>query len=230
MTLAFDAFTAPTPGTGDLSWTHTPVGTPRGVIVYVVSNINTDEISGVTYGGNAMTEATGSPHSKAGGEASCVHAFEMLSGIPTGNQTVYVTTTGTTGGKAGGCITLTGAADTEVQEADVTINSNALDDPRATLALGGNSCFCCIGFFSGRQTVTLNTPLTSWTNRYNHDYGVATMGIYTYDTIGTTDVTAGWDNDVADDVLAIALAIKEVAGAAGEPPRHPAVYNDLAVY
>ena len=38
--------------TGDLSWTHTPVGTPRGVIVLVAQNVaNGDEVDGVTYGG-----------------------------------------------------------------------------------------------------------------------------------------------------------------------------------
>lgn len=37
-------------------WTHTPVGTPRGIIVQVVQNAGTDEVTGVTYGSVAMTE------------------------------------------------------------------------------------------------------------------------------------------------------------------------------
>ncbi|HLE03990.1 MAG TPA: hypothetical protein VI729_05165 [Anaerolineales bacterium] len=218
MTAAYDAISNATPGTGDLSWTHTPAGTPRGAIVYVIQQGGgTDEVSGVTYGGSAMVEAPASPIGKTGGEPDVVYAYTLLSSVPTGNQTVVVTVSGADP-KAAVCITLTAAADLVVQDADNSINSTAIDDPSFTLSLGGLDCFCCLGYFSGRQTPSMITPLASWTNRYQDDYGVATAGVFTYDTIGTADVTAGYTSDTADDATIIGLAITETGGApAGQP-------------
>ena len=38
MAIAFDAESNVAAGTGTLSWTHTPVGAPAGVIVLIVQN------------------------------------------------------------------------------------------------------------------------------------------------------------------------------------------------
>ena len=92
---AFDAFSnaagSSSGGRVDLSWTHTPVGIPKGVVV-LIANENTvaDAVAGVTYGGVAMSELSGSPFSGTlGGEENCVlHGFVLTSSVPTGAQTV----------------------------------------------------------------------------------------------------------------------------------------------
>jgi hypothetical protein len=61
MTVAFDAITSFSATAGDISETHTPVGTPKGVIVFVgIGSLNgaggdSDNVVGVTYGGETMT-------------------------------------------------------------------------------------------------------------------------------------------------------------------------------
>ncbi|HUW56670.1 MAG TPA: hypothetical protein VMZ92_08550, partial [Planctomycetota bacterium] len=71
------------------SWTHTPSGTPRGVVVWTVS-ASGDNCSNVTYGGVSMTEVTGSPNNKSSGEGIRVQCFFLGSGLGTGAKTVSV--------------------------------------------------------------------------------------------------------------------------------------------
>lgn len=212
MALAFDAFANSTAVTGDISWTHTPVGTPKAVIVFVVQNAQSgaDQVSGVTYGGVAMTEIAGSPNAKTAVESGVVYGYFLGASIPTGAQTVTVTVTGNASKRAGS-VTLTAAADTAVQDTDATINSDSVANPSATLALGGISCFCMEGLFSGNPAVGDITPPTGWTSRLEHSYGQQTAGWYTYDTIGTADVTMGW-TQTADDAIGLGVAIKESTG------------------
>lgn len=207
MAVAFDAVSAATQGTGNLSWTHTPVGTPRGVKVHIRHDNNVDEVSGVTYGGVAMTEVAGSPNILATSEQGVVYGYFLGAGLPTGPQTVVVTVTGSTA-KDAMAITVTAGGDTELQDVDATINSGSLENPSVTLSLGGKTCFCSIGFLSGIPDPANVTPFTNWTSRSEVDYGAFTSAVYTYDIIGTTDVTAGW-TQVADDAVAIAMAIME---------------------
>lgn len=213
--VAFDAFKdGAANSTGDLTWTHFPVGTPRAIIVLVTQHTGTaDEVSGVTYGGVSMTEACG-PNIKTSTEVMGTYAYFLGSSIPSGNQTVTVSTTGTTGTRRGASISLTASADTEVVDCDATISSDSVSDPSVTLSLGGRTSFAAIQFGAGQNVVTNITPLTNWSTNLEVDFGSQTAGWYTYDTIGTTDVTAGWDNDIADDAVAIALAVSEVQGGA----------------
>ena len=210
MAVAFDAFTASTAGIGNLTITHSPVGTPRAAIVFVVQNANAnDRVSGVTYGTDAMTEMTGSPLAKGTGQTSVIYGYFLGTSIPTGDQTVTVTVTaGAT--KQAGVITLTAGADTTIQDVDATITSDSLENPSVTLSAGGNTVFAAIGFHSGIPDPANITPLTNWTARLEEDFGSATGGWYTFDTIGASDVTAGWTQG-ADDAQMIAVAVTEVA-------------------
>lgn len=212
MTVAFDA-SAGTTGTGTLSYTHTPVGTPRAVLLFVVHSGTTDEVTTVTYGGTGMTQISVSPQTKSTGELSVVHAFFLGSSIPTGAQTVEVSVSGAST-KLGRSITLTASADTEVVDADI-ISSDSVSNPSVTLGLGGRTSFVAIGFDSGQIDVASIAPNAGWTSRVEFDFGSHSGGVYTYDTIGSSDVAAGWDNSAAggDDANAIAVAISEAAAA-----------------
>lgn len=210
MAVAFDAFTKGSGSLDPTTWTHTPVGTPKGVIVLIGSLNNSDIIVGVTYGGVAMTEVPGSPNVLSGGETGSTYCYFLGSGIPTGAQTVSVDTTGAGGFVLGYSITLTASADTEVVDSDGTINSTASANPSVTLSLGGRTCFAAIAFLSGHDAVGSITQLSGWTNRDESDTGTRQIACYTYDTIGTTDVTAGW-TQTSEDAVAMAIAVAEVA-------------------
>jgi hypothetical protein len=214
MAVAFDAFSASTPSTGTQTCAHTPVGTPRAVLGFVVQSNAVDEISGVTYGGTAMTELSGSPNVLAGGEIGTVRGYFLGASVPTGAQNMVATASGTTGGKIAYCITLTGSGDCEVVDSDVTINSTSQADPTVTLSLGGRTCFAAIALWSGQDGVAGITPFTNWTARNETDSGSEVLGCYTYDVIGSTDVSAGW-TQTAEDAVGIAVAVSEISVGGG---------------
>lgn len=211
MAIAFDAYTSMGSGTGTLSATHTPVGTPRAVIMFGVATSGSSDFSSATYGGVAMTRFTGAPVLVAG-ENGTVDGWFLGSSIPTGAQTAQVTV-GAAGTKFAGVFTLTASSDTAVTTQDTSINSTSLANPSVTLSLGGISSWCALAFFSGQGDPTGITPLTNWTSRTEFDFGSDVGGIYSYDIVGTSDVTAGW-TQTADDAGAVCVAIKETGGAA----------------
>lgn len=206
MTVAYDAFSSGI-GANTYSFTHTPVGTPRAVIVYTTTG-GAGDVTGVTYGGVAMTQMTGSPNNLSGAEAGNVTGWFLGASIPTGAQSVSVTSGAAT--KIAYCNTLTGAADTEIVDVDATINSTSQADPSVTLSLGGRTCFASICLYSGHDAATSVTPFSGWTSRNETDVGAQILAYYTYDTVGTTDVTSGW-TQTADDALAITAAISEIS-------------------
>jgi hypothetical protein len=207
---AFDAVSNVAAGTGNLSWTHTPVGTPRAVIVFIVqTGAGTDQVTSVTYGGTSMTEVSGSPNLHAAGETGAVYAYFLGSAIPTGAQTVTVNVSGAASKRAV-AYTLTANADTEIVDSDGTINSSFLSNPSRTLSLSGRTSWAGIGFYSGQNAVGSITPLGSWTGDLEHSFGgIQVAGWYQFNTIGSSDVTAGW-TQAADDAVMIGVAVSEV--------------------
>lgn len=208
---AFDATSAhPTGGTGDLSWSHVPVGTPRAIIFFAMQGTSaTDEVTSVTYGGVSMAEVSGSPNMLTGGEIGGVHVFFLGASIPTGTQTVSVTTSGATVTYFPSVISLTAADDTETVDVDATVNSTSLANPSVTLSLSGRTSWAGIAFYSGQNSPAGVTPLTDWTDNGEGDLGTELIASYYYNTVGTSDVTAGW-TQAAEDAAMIAFAVAEV--------------------
>lgn len=206
MAVAFDAFSNVAAGTGTLSWTHTPVGTPRAVRVDIVEAGGTNGVSAVTYGGVAMELVA--VNAKTSGEAGTVITYFLGRGIPTGAQTVSVTVSDAVSKRAG-ATTLTAAANTCWTSADVSIGSDSLANPTSTLALHGKASFVSLALCSGQNAATGITQSTGWTNRLEHSFGTQTAAWYTYNTISTANVACGW-TQTADDAVMVALAITEV--------------------
>lgn len=208
MTVAFDAFTAAFPA---VTVSHTPVGTPKGVVVVVAqSGTSDDDIDGITYGGVAMTRVRFAQLTT--GEVSAVYVYFLGSGIPTGTQSATITETVGGNSKGIGAYTLTAAANTTSQTSSEFVNSTSTANPSASLALSGKTCFVAEVFGSGQGAVSGTTPPAGWTSRGEWDHGTQVGGTYSYDTIGSTDVTVGWTQG-ADDALGVAVAITEVAAA-----------------
>jgi hypothetical protein len=73
------------------SWTHGEAGTPDAILVLIVHATGVvDKVSGVTYGGVAMTELSGSPYIHNHSFGSVMYAYLLTDNIPSGNQTVAV--------------------------------------------------------------------------------------------------------------------------------------------
>jgi hypothetical protein len=217
VTIALDKSTLSTL-LSSISFTHTPVGTPRGVIVLYSCESSTDTATAVTYGGNSLTQV-GSTITGTGN----VSIWFLGSSIPTGAQTVAVTNS-KGADKRTVCVTLTGAADIieQVNASSTTTEAN----PSVSLALGGNTCFGCLVFHSGVANVGGITPLTNWDDNdtagpssMEYDGGGTVGAIYTYDTIGSTDITAGYTAASAS-VELLAAAFREDSSGPALPIFH----------
>ncbi len=218
MTIAFDAETSSesTQAT-DITISHTPVGTPKGVLVLISQgDTGDDTITGVTYGGTAMTEMSNSP-SIGVGEASALYAYFLGSNVPTGAQDAVISPNASRL-RLCSVITLTGAADLEENVTEVLINSNNTNVHTATFALGSVESFVAEVWGHGRLGIGDMAPLSGWTDRGWLDKGTEVGGIYSYDTIGTADVTAGMDYTGYEDNHTFAVAINE-----GEASTEPTI-------
>lgn len=205
MAVAFDAFSNVAAGTGTLSWTHTPVGTPRGVKVDIVENGGTNGVSGVTYGGVAMELVA--VNAKTSGEAGTVITYFLGSNIPAGAQTVSVTVSDAVSKRAG-ATTVTAATNTCWVSVDISIASDSIANPSSTLNLLGKTCFVSVAGHSGQNAATGTGQSSGWTNRLEHGFGAQTGVWYSYNTISTANVAVGW-TQTADDAVMVAMAITE---------------------
>lgn len=74
------------------SWTHTPVGTPKGVLIFVIrSGTAANDVSALTYGGVPVPVVPGGLAVDTLGERGMSQAYYLGSGVPPGPQSVSVT-------------------------------------------------------------------------------------------------------------------------------------------
>lgn len=220
VTIAYDNHVNDTGFGGNVTMSITPVGTPRGVWVGICQGTNdTDTITGVTYGGTAMTRV----HRFVGtaGEHTVQYAYFLGSSVPTGAQDAVISTSSSTGKH---CIvmTFTAADDTEINTTSELIDSSSQDDPRVNFAIGGVESFVAEMITSGLSQVTNISPISpGWTDRGEGDMGALVSAFYSYDTIGTADVNCGYDSTAADDAQILGIAINEVTGGGATTPKGP---------
>jgi hypothetical protein len=208
MAIAYDAIGLGSIATDDPSWTHTPVGTPAGIVVLIGQTFDNDLVTGVTYGGVAMTRYTGGFIIDTVGEACGVYAYYLTSGIPAGAQTVQVTDTGATN-KRGVSISVT-AATTVSAHATIASAAENQANPSLTISdLPARSAMVFGTLMSGADAVTAGAP-SAGTELDELDYGTKTG--YTLRSNAESDgsITVGW-TIASDDVAAIAVALVEDA-------------------
>lgn len=208
MALAKDTYTTIGSGTGNISGTHTTAGSPKGAFVVIHQFANgTDQVTAVTYGGVAMAEVPNSPALHTTGETGGTYVYFLGAGIPSGNQTVAVTVSGSAI-KAAHCLTLTASGNTEVVDSDTSV-ADTSDGPAIALTLGGRTSLVLLAGISGEDAVADVSPTPGWTFDYEGDAGSIVAVVATYDTIAATDVTASWVH-TANDHIAVAVAVAEI--------------------
>jgi hypothetical protein len=140
---------------GSFSWTHTPVGTPRGVTIFAFClDDATDLVSSITYGGVDVPAVAGGTTSwNSGGTPNRTKAFHLGTGIPTGAQTVLVTRTNNASQVYVVVATQTGTTDTEVfLPGIVLLSSNtagAMSEQSVTDGSAGVNSIRFAGFVCG---------------------------------------------------------------------------------
>lgn len=194
------------------TWTHTPVGTPRGVLLAIVQGGGTgDQVSTVTYGGVAMTRVRSDINATA--ELGRTYLYFLGSGIPTGAQTVSVTSTGTTP-KYAVSHTFTANADTFVvasNGADLGVTANpslTVTFPTTVAGWAGVAAH----FYGGAAPVTTGLQ-TNETYSNGPDFGaLAGMTYRRSNGASAASTTFGYTTLTADDELISAAVIAEDTG------------------
>jgi YD repeat-containing protein len=216
--LGFDALTKSGVFTTGTTFSHTPVGTPRGVVVFVAQNGSaTDENGTVTYGGVALGKQA-SPAADTLTEPMLGYAYFLGSGIPTGTQTVALSGFGSSS-KVAWVLTLTAGSgmDTAVEDYGVAEEDQA--NPAVTLTTGASvETYAATLLVSGFGSTGAFAAGSGITKLDQHDFGQQTAAVADTDTNDAGGgLTTQWNTGGSvDDVAMAALAIKETtAGGAG---------------
>lgn len=223
MAVAHDASSESHTGTtgsiseASFSWTHTPVGTPKGVLVFEIQSsvFSENTATGITYGGIALTEVTNSKSTDSATEQGYTKAWFLGSSIPTGAQTVEVTRTNNTRVLYCVCATVTAGADTEIKGTPVLLSENqALAEQNVDDGSPGVNSLRYAGVMSGAAT----PPAAGANSTALHDiaFGTRSDAVVVETTAGQGSRAVGF-SAASDDVAATHLAIGEVAGGGGDP-------------
>lgn len=218
---AFDASSDSHVGTGfsasepDFAWTHTPVGTPRGVVVFVLSSGNTsDLVTGVTYGGVAMSAVSGGRAVDTAGETGDCKAYELGSGVPPGPQTIEVTRTNNSTGMRAFAFSVTAAGDTEVHAAGIVLDQNdgTLAERSVDDGSPGTNSVRFAALNSGLSAVP--SAGANSTAGPGVSFGSRCMASVRETTPGQGSRPIGWSSGSSDDRAGVYLAVRETGGGA----------------
>lgn len=206
--IAAGATASPTTGT------HTPSGTPRGVEVTIVHEGSSDIITGVTYGGVALTRLL--LQQDVLGEFGSVYQYFLGSGVPTGTQTVSISRTDNTTPIQAVVRTLTAGGDIDVVDTAGANGSGAptgtgnVANPFVDLSYGGRTCIALGAMWNAVNSPASITDGTGLTRDADHDFGSSSAVQHHQTTPGSTDFTYG--NTVATNNYAmVASAFAEGA-------------------
>lgn len=195
------------------NWQHTPAGTPRGVLIYVITSATATDIVGtVDYGGTTVPAVTGGRITDAVGEPGACETFFLGSSVPTGAQTVTVNRTNTADPVYAVCITVTASGDTEYAGV-VTANSGTLAEVNIDDGSPGTNSVRYAGMYSGLAAV----PSVGANSTALHSIAFgATIGATCRETTaGQGARPVGFSSGAGDDLAIVYLAIREIAAGGG---------------
>ena len=189
------------------SWTHTPTGTPRGVLVYVYTISATQTVTGVTYGGVAMTQIAGGAAVDTAGEPGRVDTFFLGASVPTGAQSIVVSRTNNAIVVYASAASQTAAGNTEVtgivllQE-----NGNYVEQSVDDGSPGANSVRYAAGYSGGNNVLGAGAASTILNSI---DFGSFTATTARETTAGQGARNVGFTFAASADRAAVHLAVRE---------------------
>jgi hypothetical protein len=192
---------------GTLSGTHTPVGTPSGVVAVVFNNATANPVSTITYGGVTMNLVTSASDTT---EVGSVYIYELLSSVPSGAQTFSLTRTATTTNMWVTVTTMTVAGGKVVaREASQFKNTTTSANPTITLTTGVTT-FVVGGMHGGAAAPTSYAPGTNYSTQFSADYGaLSARSQRSTTTIASGSPVYNFTYATSDDHCLCAAAYKE---------------------
>lgn len=197
-------------------------GSPRGIVVAITHGVeSTDLISGVTYGGVAMTRIDFAQDTAT--EPGAAYLYFLGASVPTFVQDVVFTHTGSATTKIVWIRALSAAADTEVAVSGVLEEDQA--NPQIALDSGADSSLRVSALYTGLGGVASLTVLagmeafdSAGADANFNDQGAFCLTLGEQTTASTGSFTIGY-TAASDDVAMVAAAIREVSAATAGPSR-----------
>jgi len=191
------------------SWTHTPSGTPRGVLVFVHTVNDIKRVTGVTYGGVTMTEIAGGAAVDANGEQGRIDTFFLGASIPTGAQTIVVSRSNNGDEMYASASTQTASVNTEVYTTGIVLlqEQGSFSVQSVTDgSTGVNSLRYASGFHGANNPLSAGTGSTVLNSI---DYGSQTSTTARETTAGQGARNVGFTSS-SDDRAGVHLAVREI--------------------
>jgi hypothetical protein len=232
--VAFDASSGATAAdnTVSFSWTHTPVGDPAAVVVYVMNRAATFPYASVFYGALELVAVPGGSAVDTGGENGSCRAYFAGSGIPTGAQTVAVNESAGMTFCWAAAFTLTADGDCEITDVVLRQEDQALVSVLVDDGSPGTASLRLGGLHSGLPSIP--AAGASSTREASADVGSHTYSTVRETTPGQGSRTVGWVDVTSDDCAAVYLAVSEIpsenAPGGGAPLRLGFPDNAIELY
>ena len=192
------------------TWTHTPVGTPRGVLVFVYTISATKKVTSVTYGGVAMTEVAGGAAADTANEPGRVDTFFLGTGILTGTQSIIVNRINDATIMYASAATQTAGTNTEIYVPGIVLlqeNGTFVEQLVDDGSPGTNSQRYAAAYSGGANILSAGVASTVLNNI---DFGVYTITTAKETTAGQSARNVGFTDATADDRAAVHLAVREI--------------------
>ncbi len=196
--------------TASFTWVHTPVSTPRGVLVFVYTISATKKVVNVTYGGVAMTEILGGAAVDTAIEPGRIDTFFLGAGIPAGAQSIVVNRINDATIMYASAATQIAGANTEIYipgiillQENGTFVEQLIDD-----GLPGTNSQRYAAAYSGGANILSAGAASTILN--NIDFGVYTVTTAKETTAGQGARNVGFIDATADDRAAVHLAVREI--------------------
>lgn len=222
MAIAHDAATRfpTTDGTadstsGDRSFTHTPSGTPSGVVVLVGGGGSSSAVvTGVTYGGSAMTQVCSASDTD---EAGWTAIYFLGSAVPSGAQTVVLQ--GSSAFHWAWCCTLTSATGSCAVDTFATVNTTTSTNYVTSLTTAASTMSYAI-VHSGINAPGSASAATGCTNLggagvFGADYGTSSSMAVKRTSVDAAGTFTIGSTGSSEDFCVSAAAIKEGAAVGG---------------
>lgn len=225
MAIAYDASTQASTslGTSPFTFNHTPVGTPKGVFVFLSSaNNRLDEVTSITYGGVAMGAYRAGTWDTTG-EIRTAQVWFLGSGIPTGTQTVSIAHDGTATSKWFTCLTVTATGDTHLAGTGTGTAADDQANPSVTITGISGASYGAALLFSGLPDTTSITAGSGMTMRQQVDFGANTGHLESSTSENASGNLVMGFTATTDDVAMVAIAIEE------DLPRSPSTSDAITV-
>ena len=193
------------------NWTHTVVGTPRGILIFAYTNANADNNLSVDYGGIDIPQVPGGEAIDTTTEPGRCTVFFRGTGIPTGNQTVTVTRTNNANTCYAVSISVTAGDDTWIPRGSIILlqNNQTLAEQSVNDGSPGTNSVRYAGIWSG---LAAGAPTGANSTALQSIILGAAAGMQTVreTTAGQGARSVGFTSATSDDVAAVHLAVSEI--------------------